>query len=87
MLSLPGNTGGWTMAKIKVSASDLTWIFSERLRTFAVRATTVSIAIVPTKDGWRALVNAHTRSAFPDCVRRVEQIERHLRKIYVLTED
>ncbi len=48
----------------------------------------VSIAIVPTgEDGWAAVTTARVRAAYPLCARRIEQIQKQLRGIYVLAED
>jgi hypothetical protein len=48
----------------------------------------VSIAIVPTgEDGWAAVTTARVRAACPLCARRIEQIQKQLRGIYVLAED
>jgi hypothetical protein len=81
------HTGGWGMAKTKISSTDLIWVFTEKLRSFGDCAPTVSIAIVPSKDGWTAVTNAWARSRHPLCAKRIEQIQKQLREIYVLAKD
>jgi hypothetical protein len=75
------------MAKTRVSNSDLAWIFIERLRSFDECAGATAIAIVPSKDdGWTAVPN-RSKSQRPDCPRRLKQIEKQLRQIYLLAKD
>ena len=75
------------MAKTKISNSDLVWVFTERLRSFNERAAPISIAIVPNKDGWTAIASRGDRIAHPGCAKRMEQVQRELREIYVLAKD
>jgi hypothetical protein len=75
------------MAKTKISSTDLIWVFSEKMRSFGDCAPTIAIAIVPSADGWRAVTNAWARSRHPLCAGRIEQIQKQLRKIYVLAKD
>jgi hypothetical protein len=47
----------------------------------------VPIAIVPDPDeGWMAVLSAQSRTHNPLCARRVEAIQKQLRKIYVLRD-
>jgi hypothetical protein len=49
---------------------------------------TVPIAIVPDEKGqWSAVISARLRREYPDCVKRIEAIERRLRGIYLLEGD
>jgi hypothetical protein len=76
------------MAKTRILSTDLAWIFQEKLNAFDSCPSTVSIAIVPNgEDGWAAVTAARVRAAYPLCARRIEQIQKQLRGIYVLTED
>jgi hypothetical protein len=76
------------MAKTRISSTDLAWIFQEKLNAFDGCPPAVSIAIVPTgDDGWAAVTTARVRAAYPLCARRIEQIQKQLRGIYVLAED
>jgi hypothetical protein len=71
------------MAKIKISSTDLVWAFTEKLRSFDDCAN-VSIAVVPTADGWKAIASQKDMAAHPRCAKHVEQIQKQLREIYVL---
>jgi hypothetical protein len=74
------------MAKIKISTTDLVWIFTEKMRSFDKWF--LGIAIVPSKNGWTAVTGARRRrAAYRRCARRVEQIQKELREIYVLAKD
>jgi len=75
------------MAKTKISSADLVWVFTEKLRSFDDCAPTVSIAIVPSEDGWRAIASRKDSVGHPLCARRIEQIQKQLRSVYVLAKD
>jgi hypothetical protein len=76
------------MAKTRISSTDLAWIFQEKLNAFDSCPPSVSIAIVPNgEDGWAAVTTARVRAAYPLCARRIEQIQKQLRGIYVLAKD
>ena len=74
------------MAKTKISSTDLVWVFTEKLRSFDDCAH-ASIAIVPTEDGWMAITSRKGRHAHPLCGKRIEQIQKQLREIYLLAKD
>jgi hypothetical protein len=75
------------MAKTRISSTDLAWIFQEKLNAFDSCPPAVSIAIVPTGEGgWGAVTTARVRAAYPLCARRIEQIQKQLRGIYVLAK-
>jgi hypothetical protein len=73
--------------KIELSCTDLALVFKERLAEFDDCAPTVTIAIVPSKDGWVAVTNAWSRFRHPLCAERIEKIQKQLRKVYVLLND
>jgi hypothetical protein len=50
------------MAKSEISNGDLGWISTEKLKSFRDCAPAVSIAIVPTKDGWTAVASRNEQS-------------------------
>jgi hypothetical protein len=75
------------MTKTKISNADLVWVFTERLRSFKECAAPISIAIVPNKGGWTAIASRGDRIAHPRCAKRIEQVQRELREIYVLAKD
>jgi hypothetical protein len=77
---------GGPMARTKISSIDLAWIFLERLRSLDDCARATTIAIVPSKGGWRAVTNKMP-SQRPLCARRIDQIQNQLRKVYVLAKD
>ena len=71
------------MAKTKISSTDLIWIF----RAFDDCSPSISIAIVPSDQGWTAVTTQRDRKGRPNCGRRIEELQKHLRKVYVLAED
>jgi hypothetical protein len=75
------------MAKSEISNGDLGWISTEKLKSFRDCAPAVSIAIVPTKDGWTAVASRNDSNRYPRCAKCIEQIQRELREIYVLAKD
>jgi hypothetical protein len=75
------------MAKKKISNGDLTWIFTEKLKSFRDCGPAVSIAIVPTKDGWTAIASRNESNRYPRCAKRVEEVQRELREFYILAKD
>ena len=75
------------MAKIRISSTELIWIFRQKLEAFGDCPPEVAIAIVPAPDvGWMAVMNAKSRARNPLCARRVEAIQKQLREIYVLKD-
>jgi hypothetical protein len=74
------------MAKKRISSNDLAWVFLERMRSFDDCAEATSIAILPSRDGWTVVTN-RTKGQRPGCARRIEQIQKQLRKAYVLAKD
>ena len=75
------------MAKTQISNADLVWVFTEKLKSFRDVAPAISIAIVPNKDGWTAIASRIDRNHHPRCAKRIEQVQRELREIYVLAKD
>jgi hypothetical protein len=75
------------MAKTKISNADLVWVFTEKLKSFRDCAPTVTIAIVPNKGGRTAIASRKDRNNHPRCTKRIEEVQRELRKIYVLAKD
>ena len=75
------------MAKTKVSSTDLIWMFRERLSSFDDCSPSIPIAIVPSDAGWTAVTTPRYRVGHPDCARRIEQIQKQLRDVYVLAKD
>jgi len=47
----------------------------------------MKIAIVPSDAGWTVVTTQRDRRAHPNCVRRIEQGQKQLRELYVLTKD
>jgi hypothetical protein len=74
------------MAKKRISSSDLAWVFLQRLRSFDDCAQAISIAIVPSQDGWTAAPNK-TKAQRPRCATRIVQIQKQLRELHVLSKD
>jgi hypothetical protein len=73
------------MAKTAISNADLVWVFTEKLKSF--RDGAPAIAIVPNKDGWTAIASRIDRNHHPECSKRIVQVQRELREIYVLAKD
>jgi len=62
-------------------------MFRERLSSFNDCSPSIPIAIVPCDAGWTAVTTPRYRAAHPHCFKRIEQIQRQLRDIYVLAKD
>jgi hypothetical protein len=75
------------MAKSEISNADLVWAFTEKLKSFSDCAPTISIAIVPNKDGWTAIASRNDLNIHPRCAKRIEEVQSELREIYVLAKD
>ena len=78
------------MNRIKISSPDLTALLTERLRTFPECPDGLLIAVVPgdtSESGWSAVMNSKQRKRHPRCAKRIQTIEKQLRKSYVLAED
>jgi hypothetical protein len=75
------------LAKIKISSTDLIWIFREKLSSFDDCSRSISFAIVPSREGWTAVTTHRERTDRPNCVKRIEQLQKQLREIYVLAKD
>ena len=75
-----------TKAK-KISSTDLGWIFRERLSTFDDRFKVAPIAIVPSKQGWEVVISGRHRTAEPELVKRIKQVEAELQAVYRLARD
>lgn len=75
------------MKKITVSNGDLTTIFYRKMRTCPeCPSTGTPIAIVPggRRSEWKVLTAPYVINRYPRCAKRVEQVEKELRKIYAL---
>jgi hypothetical protein len=87
----PDSTGTLLMmSKTKISSTDLTALFAERLKRFSECPDGVIIAIVPSKasaSGWSAVINSAQRTRHPRCASRIQMVEKQLREIYVLAKD
>jgi hypothetical protein len=78
---------GWYVAKTQISNTDLVWVFTEKLKPFRDCAPTISIAVVPSEDGWTAIASRNDSNHHPGCATRIEQVQRELREIYDLAKD
>jgi hypothetical protein len=79
-----------SMPKTPISSTDLTALFVERLMRFSECPDGILIAIVPggaKGSGWSVVMNAGQRKRFPQCVGRIQIMEKQLRRIYVLAKD
>jgi hypothetical protein len=76
------------MAKTKISSTELTWIFYEKLKATHECPDGLPIAIIPDSEcGWRAVINPRDGTRHRPCGRRVQAIQKQLREIYVLKND
>jgi hypothetical protein len=76
------------VSRTLISNADLTYKFEQMLKTIGDCPPTVPVAIVPDeKGGWSAVISARLRREYPDCVDRIQAIERQLRGTYVLDGD
>ena len=79
-----------SMPKTPISSTNLTALFVERLMRFSECPDGILIAIVPGGAkgfGWSVVMNAGQRKRFPQCVGRIQIMEKQLRRIYVLAKD
>ena len=81
------SNGELRMAKTKISSTDLIWIYREKLSSFDDCSPSISIAIVPSSEGWTAVTTHRDRTGQPNCVRRIQQLQKQLREIYALAKD
>jgi hypothetical protein len=79
---------GWerSMAKIRISSTELVWVFHQGREAFYDCPPEVPIAIVPDDGSWMAVMSAKVRTRYPHWARRVEGIQKQLREIYVLKD-
>jgi hypothetical protein len=75
------------LAKTKISSTELIWIFQEELSLFDDCPQSIPIAIVPSDGSWTAVATQRFRKGHPDCVKRIEQLQKQLREVYVLAKD
>jgi hypothetical protein len=75
------------LAKTKISGTDLIWIFREKLSSFDDCSPSISIAIVPSHEGWTVVTAPRDRMGRPNCFRRIKQLQKELREVYVLAKD
>jgi hypothetical protein len=75
-------------AKAKISSTDPIWIFREKLSSFDDCLPSIPIAVVPSDENWTAVMAQRVRKGPPNCVKRIEQIQKQqLREVYVLAKD
>jgi len=75
------------MAKQNISSHDLSWIFLQELRASGSCPTGVALAVVPDgeRGDWRVVIETRSRNVVPpECIRRVESIEKRLRAAYAV---
>jgi hypothetical protein len=75
------------MKKKTVSSIDLAYLFKEQLKKFSDCSPRISIAVVPTKDGWTVVTDGWANFKNPLCSKRIELVHKQLRDIYVLAKD
>jgi hypothetical protein len=73
--------------RVKISSTDLLWIFQERLGSFDDRFKRAPIAIVPSNGGWRVVMPPGYRIGEPQLSRRIQQVQEELEPLYRLTPD
>jgi hypothetical protein len=73
------------MAKKRISAVELAWIFHERLA--ALCGHRIPIAIVPVGDKWSAQTSATARRHRADCVAQFGIVEAELHEHFILKKD
>jgi hypothetical protein len=74
------------MSKKAISSTDLIWLFHEKLKeSDDCPGSGLSIAIVPAPDvGWTVLMSPRQQNKHPVCARRVREIQKQFREMYVL---
>ena len=73
--------------RIKISSTDLLWIFQEKLGSFDDRFKRAPIAIVPSNGGWQVVLPRSYRIGEPQLSRRIQQVQAELEPLYRLTPD
>jgi hypothetical protein len=76
------------MSRTRISSTDLVALFFERLREFPDCPVGLPIAVVPSDanaSGWMAITGGRYRD--PIYLKRIAEIEKELRKQYVLAKD
>jgi hypothetical protein len=76
-----------SVAKTKISSTDLLWIFREKLSAFDDRFKRAPIAIVPGEDGWEVVTSQRYGKTEPQLAKRIAQIQEDLRAVYRLARD
>ena len=81
------STANGTFRQLLRTAKEISHCFREKLSSFDDCSPSTSIAIVPSSEGWTAVMTHRDRTEHPNCVRRIEQLQKQLREIYVLAKD
>jgi hypothetical protein len=76
-----------SVAKTKISSTDLLWIFRERLASLDERFKAAPIAIIPTNEGWKAVTSYRYRIDEPRFAKCMKQIQAELQAVYRLAPD
>ena len=75
------------MSKTRISASELIWVFHEKLREYDdyPQQSSIPIAIVPQEgNSWRVVTSRAAQAGSALWAERIETMETALRKRYVL---
>jgi hypothetical protein len=75
------------VVKTRISSTDLIWSFREKLSSFDDCSPSIPIAIVSSDKNWMAVTTQRVRERRPNSVKRIEQLQKHLREVYVLATD
>jgi hypothetical protein len=71
----------------RISSTDLSWEFFERMRDAGVFRKGVSVAVVPDEElGWRAVVEGRGRKMSAPAAKRFKEIEAQLRATFSLRD-
>jgi hypothetical protein len=63
------------------------WRFREKLSSSDDCSPSIPIAIVLSDKNWMAVTTQRVRERCPNSVKRIEQLQKHLRGVYVLATD
>jgi hypothetical protein len=71
----------------RISSTDLSWEFFDRMRDAGVFRKGVTVAVLPDEElGWRAVIGGLGRKMTPPARKRFKELETELRATYSLSD-
>jgi hypothetical protein len=72
------------MTKKRISSTDLSWIFVEKMKESSACGSALPVAIVRNGSSWVAVTDKTLLKRFPKCAEEIERIQGELRRVYQL---